>query len=92
MDELNAQTNQARRQLVAAQEMLPKAQEELAEAAKGVAGLVWKIDDINARATTELAQQEREQAIFSGAVKIIGGVCSFIPVGQPFGRVAAQHA
>jgi hypothetical protein len=92
-EELTAQIDSARAELVAAQEQLPAAQAELSAISAKLEQQVWTLADYDAKATSELAQQEREQAAYRGVCKIVGGACSFIPVGQPFvGAIAGGLA
>lgn len=84
IQQLNAEIKEARDTLVAAYGRLDGLTVELDGVSGDIAAIMTKIRDLDNEARIKVKDDAQAQAIFSGACKLAAGLCSIIPVGQPY--------
>ena len=82
--QLKEEIDTARKNLIDAYDQLDNVKIELDKIAGQINEKQFKIRDLEGKITNELKEQEQEQIIFTGALKLAAGVCQLIPYGQPY--------
>lgn len=74
----------ARKDVVTAFGEIPDVKKKINDVEKQISGQLLALRNLKKKIESEAEQQQKEQLIFSGAFEILGGICSLIPVGQPY--------
>lgn len=87
---VKGEMNASVEQLSSAYTALGKAKDALEEVQKKFEAKQREVDRLRLQATEEAKKNIKEQQIFSGAMKLIGGLAEIIPVGQPYLGMAGK--
>lgn len=84
VNELQEGLEAAQSNIVSAFAALPEIKEQLFEVEGKVSKQLAALRALKKKIELEIAEQERAQALFTGAFEIAAGICAMIPVGQPY--------
>jgi len=82
--ELNKGLKNAQADISAAFEELPQVQGKISEVEGQIRVQLDELSKLKKKIHDEVEEKSKEQALFTGSMKILGGICALVPVGQPY--------